>query len=185
MKKTVNWKKIEKSLYKYKEIMVLFKCSENIEKDEPFQKKFKTFYRMYNAHKDPEFYKKYFKLLKKANAEGNGDIHYILTQLKHVGNKNELSFASKLLATVNTKLPIWDSKVRERINEGGVIKLKNNYKSIEECVEAYNSLLAWYKNYMKSADAKKMIENFDSHLPKQKITPIKKVDFIFWQTENK
>jgi hypothetical protein len=63
------------------------------------------------------------------------------------------------------------------------IKLKATYKSTDECVNAYNSLLSWYKQFMKTDKAKSMIADFDIHFPNQKITAIKKIDFIFWQTK--
>ncbi len=184
-KNDVNWKRIEKGLEQYKEIMTLFKCSNNIYKDEVFQKKYKTFYKLNAARRGDDFYNSYFKILKKAKNEGGIEIKYVLERLHHVENKKELSFASKLLATVNPKLPIWDKNVRFRINEIGDIKLKNTYSSIEDCVKAYNSLITWYDNFMKTSDAKQMIFEFDAHFPNQKITSIKKIDFIFWQTVNK
>jgi len=183
MKQKIDWVKIERGLLQYKEIMALFKCSQNIEKDDVLQKRYKTFYRLYNARKDDQFYKGYFKLLKNAKQGESLDIRKVLEQLKRLSNKNEISFASKLLATIDPKLPIWDSRVRERVNEMSDIQLKATYKNTEECVQAYHSLVTWYDKFMGSVEAKKMIAEFDSHFPNQKITAIKKVDFIFWQTK--
>jgi hypothetical protein len=183
MKQKIDWVKMEKGLFQYKEIMALFKCSQNIEKDDVLQKRYKTFYRMNTARKDAQFYKGYFNLLKNARQGDIVDMPTILKQLKRLSNKHEISFASKLLATVDPKLPIWDSRVRERVNERGDIKLKATYKNTDECVEAYNSLVSWYGKFMKSNEAKMMIAEFDSHFPKEKISAIKKVDFIFWQTK--
>jgi len=179
----VNWANIEKGLFKYKEIMSLFKCSDNIDKDEVLQRRYKTFYKMNTARKDVQFYKIYFRVLKKVKDDNSIDILSVLQELKRISNKNEISFASKLLATVNPKLPIWDSRVRNRVNEMSDLKLKASYRSIEECVQAYNSLVSWYREFMKTDRAKEMIAEFDSHFPNQKITSIKKVDFIFWQTK--
>ena len=138
---------------------------------------------MNTARKDEQFYRVYFKTLKKAKEDASIDMLSVLSQLKRASNKNEISFASKLLATIDPKLPIWDSRVRERINEIGGLKLKATYKSTDECVSAYNSLLSWYKQFMKTDKAKSMIADFDIHFPNQKITAIKKIDFIFWQTK--
>jgi len=69
------------------------------------------------------------------------------------------------------------------VNEMSDIQLKATYKNTEECVQAYHSLVTWYDKFMGSVEAKKMIAEFDSHFPNQKITAIKKVDFIFWQTK--
>jgi hypothetical protein len=183
MKQKIDWSKIEKGLFQYKEIMMLFKSSKNIENDDVLQKRYKTFYGMYTARKDAQFYKVYFKWLKNAREGESLDMRSLLEQLKRSSNKNEISFASKLLATVDPKLPIWDSRVRKRINAAGEIKLKVSFKSIDECVEGYNSMLLWYSKFMKSDKAKEMIAEFDLHLPNQKITKIKKIDFMFWQTK--
>lgn len=179
----VNWGNIEKGLLNYKEIMSLFKCSENIDKDEVLQRRYKSFYKMNTARKDAQFYKIYFRVLKKAKEGDSIDLLSVLSHLKRISNKNEISFASKLLATIDPKLPIWDSRVRNHVNEMSDLKLKASYRTIEECVQAYNSLLSWYRDFMKTDRAKKMIAEFDSHFPNQKITSIKKVDFIFWQTK--
>jgi hypothetical protein len=121
-------------------------------------------------------------LLKKASNEDVLDCHFILRKLQLIGNKKELSFTSKVLATVDPKLPIWDSKVRKRVNEIGGLNLKQSYSSIEDCVEAYNSMVKWYRKFMKTPKAKAMVKKFDAHFPDEKITSIKKVDFMLWQT---
>ena len=109
----------------------------------------------------------------------------VLEKLFESDKRKELSFASKMLATIDPKLPVWDSKVRKRINADGELRLKSTHKNIEECVEGYNAMQKWYVKFMKTPKAKDMIAEFDAHFPNEKITQIKKIDFIFWQTAAK
>ena len=90
-----------------------------------------------------------------------------------------------MLATIDPKLPVWDSNVRNLLNNKYKTNFKQSYKEISECVEAYNELCNWYKLFLKSPEASSLIAAFDTHFPKSKISKIKKIDFIFWQTSIK
>lgn len=180
MKQQVDWKKLATGLERYKEIMALYKCSDNIAKDELFQRKFKSFYRM--GKKPPEYYKVYFRTLEQLRQGKELSMRQILETLYRVEHRKEFSFASKMLATHDPTLPVWDSKVRKQINQHSSLHLKQLFKSIDECVEAYAHMVKWYKAFMRSEEAHRIIREFDDRFPGQKIKAIKKVDLVLWQT---
>jgi hypothetical protein len=179
----INWIKIEIGLEKYNEIMTLYACSSNLSKDYLFQKKYKAFYKLNFAKKSDDFYKVYFMLLNKISKSGNSDIDKVLKYLHKVEEKKELSFASKMLATIDPNLPVWDSKVRNVLKVKYKTNFKATYKDIIECVEAYKVFCNWYKLFLKTPEANSFIAEFDKHFPKSKISKMKKLDFIFWQME--
>ena len=181
----INWEKIGKGLEKYVEIMTLYKCSSNISKDELFQKKYRIFYGINAAHKSADFCNFYFNLLHKLSKDKNDNIQFILKQLLKIENTKELSFGSKMIATFDTSMPVWDKNVRRFLNFKYKTNFKDTYKEISECIEAYDSLCNWYKLFLKSPEAKALISEFDIRFPKSKISKIKKIDFIFWQTSIK
>jgi hypothetical protein len=132
--------------------------------------------------KPPEYYKVYFRTLEQLRQGKELSIRQVLETLHWVEHRKELSFASKMLATHDPTLPVWDSKVRQQINQRSSLHLKQLFKSIDECVEAYAHMAKWYKAFMRSEEAHKIIQEFDDRFPGQKIKAIKKVDLVLWQT---
>lgn len=179
----INWEKIGKGLDKYRCIMALYNDSFDLSKEDLFQKRFKGFYRM--GRRSEEYYKDYFRLFEQMREGKKLTIGEVLNKLYLSEKRKELSFASKMLATIDPKLPVWDSNVRNLLNNKYKTNFKQSYKEISECVAAYNQLCNWYKIFLKSPEAKVLILEFDAHFPNQKITIMKKIDFIFWQTSFK
>jgi hypothetical protein len=179
----IDWEKIGKGLDKYKCIMALYNDSFDLSKEDLFQKRFKGFYRM--GKRSEKYYRDYFRLFEQMREVNKLTIGEVLNKLYLSEKRKELSFASKMLATIDPKLPIWDSNVRNLLNNKYKTNFKQSYKVISECVEAYNELCNWYKLFLKSPEATRLIAAFDAHFPKSKISKIKKIDFIFWQTSIK
>jgi hypothetical protein len=179
----INWEKIGKGLEKYRCIMALYNDSFDLSKEDLFQKRFKGFYRM--GRKPEKYYRDYFRLFEQIRNGKKLTIAEVLYKLFESEKRKELSFASKMLATTDPNLPVWDSKVRDVLNNKYKTNFKDTYKEISECIEAYYSLCNWYKLFLKSPEAKALISEFDICFPKSKISKIKKIDFIFWQTSIK
>ena len=73
--------------------------------------------------------------------------------LKHLHtnlDRVEASFASKLIATINPDLPVWDKEVLGNIDsELNYINLKTNDR-INLCVDRYEAMKNWYKKKLNS-----------------------------------
>lgn len=151
----------------------------NIYKDVEFQKKYNSFYRV---RRNKEWQIKYYKFFEENKSNKNISIEKIMRCLYVETGKVELSFSSKMLATINPKKPIFDSVLSDYTN----LKLKqisNKDNKLKNAIELYYQLEEWYDEYIKTDKAEKMIEVFDSILPSFKwIEPIKKIDFIIWGT---
>lgn len=173
------WSKIEKCLIKYCCITSSFQNSLDIRKDLDFQKKYKGFYRM---RRNQIFCDSYFKLMYKHKSETKLNFCSLIKKLYKVGNKKEISFTSKLMATINPDLPIWDSKVIKYITTNFKF-IPKKIKNIEHACYNYIELLEWYKQFMETGNAKRMLREFNSQFPNARITDLKKIDLMLWQAE--
>jgi hypothetical protein len=91
----------------------------------------------------------------------------------------EASFSSKLVATINPDLLIWDSIVLNHLGK----KAQAYYRKdrLKETVILYEEIAEWYERFMKTEEAKGVIQIFDEVYPNLGLTEIKKVDFVLWQ----
>ena len=129
--------------YKYEKTLDLSNIKSKI-----YQKNYISFYRL---RRDEDWIKQYFNFLeiyyKKHQSGDNYCFKDILQDLYNVPSKSrdgqyqfkiEISFASKLLHTVNPDYPIWDSQVRKKLG------ISNSKKTINDAVKAYDELCTRY-----------------------------------------
>lgn len=179
----INWKNLKVGLDKYQEIMKLYKMSLEISSSDDFQNLYRNFYGMNRAGFSLETKKEYFKLLDAANLNKEIDFKIVLHSLYQKSGKKHFSFTSKLLATANPNLPVWDSKVRKYLNYRFDLKLKSSFKDLESCEDEYKRYCDWFNNFLVTEDARRLISQFDINIPKAKITKMKKIDLMLWQME--
>lgn len=172
-------KEMEKGIRKYLNIITIIKKDIDNFNDENFQKSYKGFYRM---RRNKEFCKKYFKIGYEQIDNSEINFNILFDKIKKINNKNEASFASKLLHTINNEKPILDKKVL--INLG----LYSEYiKKDSDKKEIYKILEEFYYELLKKDFAKNWIVQFDMLLTnvikidKNIISNVKKIDFILWK----
>ncbi|MBO4290841.1 MAG: HD domain-containing protein [Lachnospiraceae bacterium] len=165
-------KKRKKDVWAYFEIMEEAKHPERPE----FQKKYDAFYRV---RRNAEWRKEYFDLMGTYKKQGKATFSEVLHRLYQATDQIEASFASKMLATIDANMPIWDSKVLAALKlrvsgTGAGIRFSNT-------VLLYDRICSWYREFLKTENAKAMIIRFDKEFPEfQSISPTKKIDFILW-----
>lgn len=170
---------MKKGINKYLNIITCVKEDVENFNDEKFQKLYKGFYRM---RRNKEFCNKYFKIGYEQikNSEISFDI--LFDNIKQINNKNEASFSSKLLHTINNKKPILDKKVLINLSLYSEYIKKNSDKK-----EIYKSIERFYYELLKEDFAKDWIVQFDTLLTnvikidKNVISDVKKIDFILWK----
>jgi len=167
--------KVEPGLEKYQVIMDRFP-KVDVSKDAEFQKMYNGFYRV--RQRDEEFYNAYYSYMEECKAEGT-DFEKTLRYFYSKLNRVEASFSSKLVATINPEMPIWDVYVLENLQ----LKTPAQYSKtrLEDTVNLYKEIEKWYSDCVKSKDGKEMIKIFDQSFPNNFISNIKKIDFILWQ----
>ena len=140
-----------------------------------FQRFFNGYYRI---RRNEEWRQHYYALFCKARDE-----HYsfgqIITELYHNTGNIEASFSSKMLATIDASKPIWDQYVLQ--NLGLVLTGKTKEEKLQNAVRLYDSIVAWYEEYLKTDEANENIKAFDRLLPDYAwISNTKKIDCLLW-----
>ena len=78
------------------------------------------------------------------------------------------------MASIDEDMPIWDSKVLERI--GINVSKKRGQKKLEETIELYDDIVKWYRDLKNNKESyNEYIASFDSRFPDySSISDIKK-----------
>jgi len=170
-------KKAEKGLEQYTQIMSLFP-NIDVSKDISFQKEFRSLYKF--MFLDDNFINDYFSFLQE-HKNSSPDFIDTLKYFQEKYDKFFYSYVSKMLATIDSNLPVWDSPVCF------MLKLKNpdselsNKRKIIKAKEIYELLAGWYNYFIPSEEGRKWIMFFDEVYPNSNITLIKKIDLILWK----
>ena len=137
-----------------------------------FQRKYNGFYvlRFTTEH----FRRVYYSYMETHKANNTIQFEDIFRHLYSETGGMELSFASKLLHTINPEMPIWDSRVRYHLN------LKRRPISVEETIDYYSELVVMLTEYLKTPNATAVIGVFDELFGETGLTPIKKIDNAIW-----
>jgi hypothetical protein len=166
----------KKGVKRYIEIMRNFQTVD-VSSDKDFQRKFKNFYKI---RRNEQFLEVYYSFLQR-NKNKNPSFIEVLNKLYKFG-KLEASFASKLLATIDPKLPIWDKYVLEHFRLNPPSRLLPKEERIKQANNVYEDLKKSYRELLNKEESKLVIKLFNEYYPDNKITSIKKIDFIIWQS---
>lgn len=167
--------KFENGLKKYTWIQNhLHSC--DVSKDIDFQRHYNGFYRL--RQRSSVFYQTYYDFMEKQKGIAPSfekTLHHLYKTL----GRMEASFASKLVATLDTSKPVWDSVVLKNI---GLRPPYSSCKNREERIlKVYHDLESWYEKYITADDAKQIINCFNKRYPGSNISDIKKIDLFIWQ----
>lgn len=157
----------------------------DVSSDEAFQKVFNEFYTLNGTGASSEWraaYYAYFQEVK--NNPGKQTLETIIRHFYEDGNvppynvavnkRIELSFSSKMLATIQPDKPIWDSHVSTVLDT-------RQPEDITEAIKKYADLESLYSSFLNTPDADNWVAAFDSAFPEYKwISRTKKIDFIIW-----
>jgi hypothetical protein len=168
--------KAKPGLEKYQKIMSMV-TNVNVSQNVEYQKSFNGFYRV--RQRQPIFYNKFYYFMEKNKNDTPSfekTLRYIYEELGRV----EASFSSKLVATINPDLPIWDTVVLKNLEKKPPAYYRKN--RLEETILLYEDIKNEYKRLLSEDTGKQIIQLFDQEYPNSGITNIKKVDFVFWQT---
>lgn len=106
--------------------------------------------------------------------------------LKYIYNETgfiEASFASKLLATINPNMPIWDKNVLNYFK----IKFydKKTTNKIDLSIKVYDDLCIEYKKMLEDQQVLDEIKRLKGLIENYSITNTKILDFIIWTLGDK
>lgn len=177
--KNTDWTKIQKGYDDYLFIMKNMHIFDN-----EFKKNFASFYKLDQGMRNTNDKKSFFNLLKECINNQQDDYATVIKKLSLKTGRNEMSFTSKIVATINPDKPIIDrivlghfkiSRPSYGVLEHRISKGINIHKEIEE----------EYLQFLNSKLGEELMDIFNKRIKQQhdfKITNIKKLDFILWQT---
>ncbi len=162
--------------------------------DNNFQKEYCNYYRLnrcYGAEEDKE---KYFAIFEEERKTKVCDFKQILTKLTCIKGKLWISFASKMVASIDPTKPVWDQEVLERLYEDPeirfpktvyvpkTVKNKMSYQ-IEKYVERYNMLKEHICKLKEEAAQPGFFDAFRKEFEgAENLTGEKILDFYLWGT---
>lgn len=182
-KKQINaaFPKIKKGLEQY--LWIQGEVSKrDLSKDSEFQRKFNTFYRV---RKNSEW-RGYFCELLEINKNNSVDFADVLKILSKKSGNLEASFSSKLIATINPEMPVIDSIVLRNVRRMGNPKIRLPYfyenERQNKVVILHSELKRLFDDFLKTENGKYLVDQFVGEYPNAKITKVKMLDFVLWQT---
>ncbi len=151
-----------------------------------FRKQFNGYYKV--RQKSQEWYDKYYELMENQKTKPKS-YEKILYELYPVKQTIEASFASKLIATIDPKYPIWDKYVLQNLgldSEWERNRSESHEKRITKAVEIYDQIQSFYTKFESSDKGRECIAVLDKALPMyaNKLSNTKKIDFILWSKRN-
>jgi hypothetical protein len=161
----------------YLEIMDLFPDTD-VSMDKNFQKKFNGFYRI--KQRPAVWYEEYYSYMQRQKSQ-TIEFSTALRHLHSVLKRYEPSFVSKLVATINANLPIWDSVVLKYMDIKPPLYTSKN--KVDEAETVYKKLQEWHERHMKSDQGQLILRIFKELVPEHSaISDLKKIDFVLWQS---
>jgi hypothetical protein len=152
-------------------------------KDQPenpvFQFVFRSYYRIDNAGLTTRWKVRYFEFLKQREC----GLRTILEGLYHIPTTRKVkslqfSFATKLLHTLDSSQPIYDSKVAELLGLP-VKKGKDLVANVDTCVAVYEELREARRQLLLDEGVKNQIATLKARYNSQ-ISDEKALDFLLW-----
>ena len=206
----INIDKVKQNLKKRKSKIrsyVFVMKNRNTIDENDIQKKYKYLYVLRtDSRRNEEFCNEYFKYLKENLSNGKLKFEEVIDKVSELSGMVEASFSSKLLATINPDMAIWDKNVLWELKEeieafdkekkyisiykkGYKLKGATKEDRIKSAMIIYNQLEKILNDKVKNTIGKKYISIFDETFKEMfegdkdmdyEISDIKKIDFVLW-----
>lgn len=140
----------------------------------------RTFNGLYMVRRGTHWRGAFYDLLETNKHRHGLEFQYVLEELHKATGRIEASFASKLMATINPGLPVYDSWVRHNLSLP--TRVGSAQPRIEHLCADYTTIQELYEAMIASPSFGDLRLGFDEALPEfSDITDVKKLDFMFWQ----
>lgn len=149
----------------------------NVTQDQEYQR---TFNGLYMVRRNALWRSKFYTLLETCKADSEPEFFMVLDKLFRETGRIEASFASKLIATINPGLPVYDSIVR--INLGLPQRSSHSIGRIELLTADYASIQAHSIEQTQSNKYRHLRRTFDDNFPEfRDFSDTKVLDLMIWQ----
>ena len=168
-----------KGINQYLAIMEMFPLVD-VSADRAFERHFNAFYRI--RQRREKWYSEYYLFMESSK---NSPVRFeaVLDHIYDVLGCYEPSFSSKLAATLDPNEPVWDKYVLTNTDQKA--PYYSAFNKLERAKNVFQNIRKWYTEHMQSAEGKMKIEIFNDMVKEHdRITNIKKLDFILWKTRS-
>lgn len=152
----------------------------NVFFDDDFHKKYNSFYKV---RRNADWRKIYFNFLENNKLRNDLTFEEVLKYIYNETGFIEASFASKLLATINPNMPIWDKNVLNYFKIKFYTKKTTN--KIDLSIKVYDDLCIEYKKMLEDQQVLDEIKRLKGLIENYSITNTKILDFIIWTLGDK
>lgn len=156
----------------------------NVKENYLFQFVFRSFYRIDNAGLTPEFKKEYFEILEENRNNKQFDFEKVLRRLYSFPNRKgqntlQFSFVTKMFNTIDDIMPIYDSEVAKMFSMSRPYQSEFEIK-LDKYLDQLDKIQNGYEQIISQNLIPKTIGLFDHNFKDNKLSEMKKLDFIFW-----
>ena len=153
----------------------LYKC--NVAASEEYQRKFAHYYRMRFVSK--EYRQAFFALFETVKYQKGVSFEAVSRQLYPIDGKHEFSFITKMLHTIDTSRPIFDSQVK------AALEINRTYepdfeKRLRLDIRILHQISEQYQVLVTSDQVQEILAEIDRRSNPRKMSTEKKLDFILW-----
>ena len=158
----------------------------DVSTDEKYRKAFKSFY---VVRRDEKWCDMFFLILQQEKDKHEISFRSILEEVFNEAQAQkfektirvESSYCSKLVATINPNLPVWDKYVLDSLGLKRPSD-KDSMDRLDSCVKVYSDIKKWSSDKIRKSCFEEWRRLFDDSFPQFKhFTDIKKLDLFLWQ----
>lgn len=165
--------RVEVGIEKYRWIMRRVHETD-VSADGQFQKVFNGFYRI--RQRPAAFYQSFYRYLEDNKDNSALTFADVVSYLYQQTGSIHASFGSKLLATVNPDMPVWDKYVLQNLG----LRAPYCYEKdrLQKVVRIYRQICDWYS----TQETAEKLRQFNCQFSAADLTDVKKIDFMLWAT---
>lgn len=147
----------------------------NMAKDKEYQR---TFNKFFMIRRDEKWRTIFYDFFEKNKLNKEITFEEILRYMYKKTGNIEASFSSKMLAIINTNMPIWDQYVIS--NLGLIVEGNTKEERLASTIDVYNQIIKQEKELIKREDIQKAIKDFKKEFGKYGLSDVKILDYIIW-----
>jgi hypothetical protein len=165
--------KVSRGLQKYVWLQSRIADVNECYSDPIFRRCFNGFYRV---RRGPVWQNVFYDLMCRANG---WSFSKVLGELSTATGRLEVSFSSKLVASLDPSLPVIDSFVLK--NVGLRLPASGSPRREQRAIEIYDLLRRVYREFLESNNGHRLVEEFRNWYPAANVTELKMLDLVLWQ----
>ena len=146
---------------------------------------------LYRVRRSQSWQEAFYRIFQDARIGVERDFATLLRRVHNETGRVETSFVSKMLATLDDRMPLWDAHVVRLLNRSSCVRLPllstyaNRADRLQAAEQGYGALCSFYTRFMDTDEGQAHITQFDALLPRYAhISNVRKIDCLLWGSWN-